>query len=68
MRNMSVDLILRKRHGRNKSTYFLKSAFLSQKQLVISFKIHNLEGNQMYFKNIGLHFAYLSNKLKKKIY
>ena len=21
----------------------------------------------MYFKNIGLHFAYLSNKLKKKI-
>ena len=27
-----------------------------------NFKIHNLEGNQMYFKNIGLHFAYISNK------
>ena len=33
-----------------------------------SFEIHNLEGNQMYFKNIGLHLAYLSNKLKKKLF
>ena len=32
-----------------------------------SFEIHNLEGNQMYFKNIGLHFGISSNKLKKKI-
>ena len=33
-----------------------------------SFKIHNLEENQMYFKNISLHFTYLSNKLRKILF
>ena len=31
--------------------------FSTQKYLVSSFKIHNLEANVMYFKNIGDHFA-----------
>ena len=42
-----------------------KKLFIIRK-IVSSFEIHNLEGNQMYFKNIGLHFAYLY-KLKRKI-
>ena len=47
-----------------KNCYFLKSAFLSSKYLVGSFEIHNLEGNQMYYKNISLHLAYLQTNEK----
>ena len=36
----------------SKQLLFFKSAILSQKSLASSFEIHNLEGNQMYYKNI----------------
>ena len=51
-----------------KNCYFFKSAILSQNKLVRSFEIHNLEGNQIYYKNISLHLAYLKTNEKKIIF
>ena len=45
---------------------FVKKLLLFQIRIFKS-KINNLEDYQMYFKNICLHFAYLSNELKNKI-
>ena len=43
---------------------FLKS----QKSLVSSFETHNLEGSQMYYKNISRHLALLQTNKKKIIF
>ena len=48
-----------------KSCYFFKFSIVSQKLLVSSFEMHNLEGNKMYVETISL---YLRCNAEKVIY
>ena len=45
------------------SRYFFKFSIVSQKFLVSSFEMYNLEGNKMYVENIGLHLRCIAGNV-----